>query len=76
MKTLIPIILIIVASFAFSKTFCDGYKEGYKSGWVYDRHPNYYRESIECPPPRHWESTYRDGLLRGFLDAIRDLEKL
>lgn len=71
-------VTVLIACVAFQpkpRTFCDGWEDGYRTGWTYDRLLHSHHDwAPPCPDPMHWEYTYRHGLLRGFLQALNDLK--
>ncbi len=69
-----PLITITLAmNLLTTPDFCEGFSQGYRDGWIYDRSLHYYHDwAPECPAIMNWEETYMHGYLRGFLMAIED----
>lgn len=50
--------------------YCGGYKDGYSSGYCYEKYPCKFPPVIVCPIPRRREQGYRDGYNRGFTEGM------
>lgn len=55
-----------------SSSFCDGWKDGYKAGYCYQKNPCSIGLIPRCPMKRMGEKTYKDGYNRGFLRGKKD----
>ena len=56
-----------------SDDYCDGWNDGYKSGWCYGRGYGCLEPLVPlCPLPRLGEDGYKAGYNRGFLQGIND----
>lgn len=67
----IPIVLVALlagaAMTARADSFCDGWEEGYKSGYCYRQASCLSPLVPMCPMQRMGESGFKDGYNRGFL---------
>jgi hypothetical protein len=53
--------------------FCEGWKDGYKSGWCFERAYGCLSPLVPlCPLQNIGEKTYKDGYNRGFVQALKD----
>lgn len=74
MRTVILLVLMMlfVSYTPEEKTFCDGWKEGYKAGWCFEIVNCIDPVVPTCPIPEINEKTYKDGYNRGFLKGKED----
>ena len=74
--------LIVLGTMSFTTTtneltFCDGWSDGYKKGWCYQRTLGCIEPIVPlCPMVTIYdENTYTGGYNKGFLTALYDRNK-
>ena len=71
--TLAALLLVVGAGYGFGQSgFCEGWENGYKSGYCYGE--TYCIPPIApiCPIPRIGEDSYQGGYNRGFVAGINE----
>ena len=68
MKKLL-LVLLFVPLVSFGQSFGDGYEEGWKAGYCYDKANCYSPVSPSPPSPSSGRNSYQDGYNRGFAEG-------
>lgn len=74
-KVIISVILYALMAynvFANEKTYCDGWREGYREGFCYEIVNCIKPVTPVCPIPKINFNKYKDGYNRGFKQALKD----